>query len=206
VVHGSPHRTVCAIPSSKSGTLVSCESFLELDFCYLLEVDPSVVIYEDQPETIEYECDGKIRRYTADFRVIRRRPDGGEFTEMVEVKPAVFIIDDKPKWKALRDAFRKRGLRFRMATDVTIRRGHLVQNAKLLARYVGFRLGDEMTFRIGETLILAKPRTLGEMAAGLGLKKDWCVTLYAAIGAGLFTVSLDQPLGPSSEIRYERGA
>ena len=202
VVHGSPHRTVYTIPSRKVGTNVSCESLLELDFCYQLEVDPSVLIYEEQPETIEYECEGKIRKYTADFRVVRRLAGAGEVTEMVEVKPAVFIAKDKAKWRALRDTFSERGLKFRIATDLTIHRKHHVKNARQLYRYLGFKINDEVSFRIQEALTVIRPRTLGEMATCLDLNKDWCVTLYAAIGNGLFAVNFEQPLELSSEIQY----
>jgi len=46
------------------------ESSLERDFLLLLDFDPEVVLYEEQPVTINYHDDqGRRRRYTPDVLV-----------------------------------------------------------------------------------------------------------------------------------------
>ncbi len=57
------------MPSDKNGEHVWFESALERDFAILLEAHPDVSHYQEQPVTIEYDVEGKTRRYTPDFLV-----------------------------------------------------------------------------------------------------------------------------------------
>ncbi len=44
-------------PSIKMGRMIAFESLLERDFIYLLDYDPAVEWFEEQPLTIEYMSD-----------------------------------------------------------------------------------------------------------------------------------------------------
>lgn len=71
-------------PSRKAGRTVAFESRLERDHLFLLDADPDVVSFEEQPVTIHFQGQKHPRRYTPDCRVeYRSRP-----TELVEVKYA----------------------------------------------------------------------------------------------------------------------
>jgi hypothetical protein len=107
---------------------------LERDFVTLCRFDPDGLGIEEQPVTINWtDADGRQRRYTPDFRVVRRNS-----TEIVEVK---YRKDLWAKWSAYkpiylvaRDWASRQGMRFRIATDRRIRVPMLVNAKRLLPR------------------------------------------------------------------------
>src|SRR5258708_4261077 len=101
------------------------ESALERDFVTLATcADPTAKI-TSQPVTIRFGDGGRLRRYTPDFLV--RWSDGR--SDLVEVKYRTdlraFWTQLRPGFAAARDWAREHGVRFRIATDRSIRvRGH----------------------------------------------------------------------------------
>ena len=59
-------------PSLKMQRMIAFESLLERDFIYLLDYDAAVTWFEEQPLTIEYQHEGKLRHYTPDFHLVER--------------------------------------------------------------------------------------------------------------------------------------
>lgn len=59
----------CKFPSRKNGRLVHCEGLLELDAAYLFEANHRVASFREQPITITYPDDARLRRYTPDFEL-----------------------------------------------------------------------------------------------------------------------------------------
>ncbi len=112
------------------GEAVEHESALERDFVLLTRFrDPSAEI-TSQPITIAFESEGRMRRYTPDFRVVRR-----DQRELVEIK---YRADLRAQWARLRPAFEaarsaaeRTGERFRVVTESAIR-GPLLDNARRL--------------------------------------------------------------------------
>ncbi|WFU40264.1 hypothetical protein QA640_39725 [Bradyrhizobium sp. CB82] len=77
------------------GETVEHESALERDFVLLTRfLDPSAAI-TSQP--IEFESEGRSRRYTPDFRVV-----SSPGSELVEIK---YRADLRAQWSRLRPAF-----------------------------------------------------------------------------------------------------
>jgi len=56
-------------PSRKNNRVVHCEGLLELDAAYLFEVNPLVATFREQPITITYPDEARVRRYTPDFEL-----------------------------------------------------------------------------------------------------------------------------------------
>jgi len=54
-------------PSRKNGRMVHHEGLLELEAIYLFECSPCIIRYREQPVTIHYPDEAKLRRYTPDF-------------------------------------------------------------------------------------------------------------------------------------------
>lgn len=67
------------IPSSKNENGIWFESALERDFALILENNPDVLHYQEQPITLEYIVEDRTRTYTPDFYV--------EFHEDSGLKP-----------------------------------------------------------------------------------------------------------------------
>jgi hypothetical protein len=110
------------------------ESLLERDFVTLCRFDPDVRGIEEQPVTINWiDINGRRRRYTPDYRVIRRSG-----AEIVEVKYRSDLwtkwTDYRPGFVAARDWAVARGMRFRIVTERQIRTPKLSNARRLLPR------------------------------------------------------------------------
>jgi hypothetical protein len=126
-----------AVPTQKlerTIPMVHCESWIERDYAYLLEYDPMVEWYEEQPCKISYIFDRKEHYYVPDFSVFwrNRRPS------LVECKPVSKL--DEPenlrKWTAARLWCTQNHYTFVVITDASLRElGNLLPNIKLLASH-----------------------------------------------------------------------
>lgn len=105
--------------SRKNRRMVRCESLLEMHFLYLAEFARNVVSFDEQPVTIGYHLNGRMRRYTPDF-VLRWR-DGNQW--FVEVKPAELLAlpKNQEKFDAVSEHFRHRGDTFITISEREIR-------------------------------------------------------------------------------------
>lgn len=106
-------------PSRKNGRLVHCEGMLELDAAYLFEASPCVTRYREQPTSITYPDDGRIRRYTPDFELTLTT---GQVV-WVEIKPTSSLLMDEVRRKlsAIREHMRRRERAFDLLSDETLR-------------------------------------------------------------------------------------
>jgi hypothetical protein len=112
--------------------MVHCEGPNERDYVQLLEYDPMVVSFEEQPCTIEYIFDQNKRLYTSDFAVYWRHQQ----PSLVECKPESKMADSEnlQKWTAARLWCEQHHYTFMVVTDMALRRcDRLLENIKLLA-------------------------------------------------------------------------
>src|SRR5258708_29523779 len=82
--HGS--NIIGRYPSLKMGRMVAFESTIERDYIYLLDYEPAVTSFAEQPLTIDYFCDGTMFHYTPDFHAV----ENGQ-NVMVECKQIRFV-------------------------------------------------------------------------------------------------------------------
>lgn len=112
--------------------MVHCNGGIERDYAYLLEFDPMVLSYEEQPCKISYIFDQKKRSYTPDFAVYWRH----QLPSLVECKPVSKLndLENLRKWTAARLWCDQHHYNFVLVTDVALReRSSLLSNIKLLA-------------------------------------------------------------------------
>lgn len=133
---GMSVRSLRAIqPSEKNKRAVHAESSLERDAYCLLEFDPNVVEYVEQPLTIKYTEQGKERRYTPDFFA---RYAAGKPAQLVEVKYAEDLrinqAEFAQRFLAARQHAEAQGWEFSIWTEAEIRTPYL-KNAKFLLRF-----------------------------------------------------------------------
>jgi hypothetical protein len=125
----------------RSHRAVSFESALERDFYVLLDFDPTVAHFEEQPITITYHDPIGVRRtYTPDV-LVHYRPELAQRDH----RPVLYEIkyrddlrthwhDYRAKFKAARRYARTQGWVFRLITEREIRTPYLT-NAKFLRQY-----------------------------------------------------------------------
>ncbi len=132
-------------PSLKLGRMVAFESLIERDFVYLLDYEPSVEHYSEQPVVIRYQHANKKRQYTPDFRVIHK---GHSF--LFECKPQRFVDDpeNQIKFEVARLWCQGQGWTFRVVTDEHLASGWRIANIKLLTQFARYSIGPEIKGRI----------------------------------------------------------
>ena len=108
-------------PSLKMQRMIAFESLLERDFIYLLDYDANVTWFEEQPLTIEYQHEGKLRHYTPDFHLIEH-----DQHVLVECKPDHFVAtaDNQRKFAVAQAWCLACDWQFRIVTDAEVRAGY----------------------------------------------------------------------------------
>jgi hypothetical protein len=138
-----------AIPSSKSNRLHNFESSLERDFMRITEFDSNVAEFVEQPVLIEYENEGKLRKYIPDFLITYKHTT----TPGIWLKPLLVEIkyrEDlkknwvhyKPKFLAAMRFCDQKGWKFKILTEVEIRT-EFFENATFLQQYKNAQVNDE---------------------------------------------------------------
>lgn len=132
-------------PSAKMGRMIAFESLLERDFIYLIEYNPAVEWFEEQPLSIEYLHETRQLHYTPDFHLL----ECGQHV-LVECKPERFVETEENRRKfAVTQAWcADRCWEFRIITDQQIRSGFRLQNIKLLAQHARQKVDAVMRSQI----------------------------------------------------------
>ena len=195
---GGVKKNIGKTPSLKAKKNIWWESLLERDFAFLLEIDPDVVTYREQPFRLRYIIEGKVRHYTPDF--------------LVERKSKQQVVEVKSKTKASTEAFRlfylavepqmrKLGYEYVVVTDEMIRVQPLLENVKILRGYA------RTPFRPGHVVLCRKflheneGASIADLARALSDKDVTLPVIYALIYGGVLAVDLNQPLDPSNIVR-----
>lgn len=205
------------MPSRKLGRMVDAESSLERDFLFLLEKDPRVIFYEEQPLRVEYSGpDGRKRRYVPDaiahFGDWTGRPTGLQVVYEVKYRSELAKAwpDCKPKYRAAITVGRENGWRFRIVTEREIRTP-LLDNLKFLHFFARTESDFEPEFRerLTETLRKMGPTTPRDLlaAAYSAPEHRTAVTpvLWRLVGERAFATDLRRPLSMTSTIRLPEG-
>lgn len=128
------------ISRKQNSKIIQFESSLERDFIYLLEFDPEVYIYLEQPISIKYtDAIGKNHSYIPDF-LIRYRDQNRKDT-LVEIKYEEEAIRNKlinsEKTIKTHEFCKKNNLNFSIITEKEIRFSdpNYLSNIKFLSSY-----------------------------------------------------------------------
>jgi hypothetical protein len=171
--------------------MIYCESPLERDLACLLELDPDVLAFQEQPVRLEYVLDGTPHWHVPDF-AIRRSAS----RELVEVKPSRKAADPviAARTAALVHSLAPEGIRYLVLDEASIRAQPRLKNIKLLLRYRGTDLPEsareaaiDAVHREGLTLSIDE---LARLVPKLGR-----TGVYALIGQGVLLTDLSVPLG-----------
>ncbi|MCB1734035.1 MAG: TnsA endonuclease N-terminal domain-containing protein [Gammaproteobacteria bacterium] len=192
--------------AKRDGGRVAFESLLEKDFFMLLDADPQVREFREQPLEISYrDQQGTTRKYFPDVLVMRHAP--GE-TWLCEVKPRRQIArkwaELKPKFKAAIRYCKARGWRFRILTEKEIRTPYL-ENIRFLRGYL--RVPDRPQL---EDALRAKLNSMGEatpfeLLSSLSddewVRADYATSLWRLVATGDITVDLTTKIDTDTVLR-----
>jgi len=133
VVSRSRARSTGKYPSWKMSRMIQCESLNELNLARLLDADPEIAAFNEQPLTIYYSLNGTRHRHYPDFKVEWR--NGAQ--ELWEVKPTLkaTLPEVLERTRYLEYALPQVGYKYRLvvAEDVIVE--PQLENARTLLRY-----------------------------------------------------------------------
>ena len=119
VVRRSNHGHVFKFASKKCRRIIELESVLEYDRAILLEMDPDVLAFQEQPFRIDYADQGKIHKIFPDFLVERR--NGLLTVEEVKPEAKASLPEFSRRFSIERVLVAKRGYSFSVLTENEIR-------------------------------------------------------------------------------------
>lgn len=170
-------------PSQKMGRMVAWESVLERDAILLFEFSPGVARYQSQPELVFYpDSDGSVlRKYFPDFAVTLG--DGAEI--QIEVKPSSKLIrqKDADKYRAIAAHYQAQSRRYRILTELEIRREPLHANLKNLARHT--RPSETLEAAQRQVRLLLRNGPLPMNALGQDTTTAWRLLAYGYLRCDL---------------------
>ena len=183
-------------PSRKNGRLVHHEGLLELDAIYLLETSPQVIRYREQPTTITYPDEGRVRKYTPDLEVTLQ--SGARI--WAEVKPAVFLEREEIQHKLACVAahLMRSGQAFVILTDDVLRQEPRQTNLRTIC-HRAMRVRPSAAFaqsvlRRCEKDLPASLTRATQLLAAHGAEP------YSLLMAGLLRCRLDALLSPETQL------
>jgi TnsA endonuclease N terminal len=195
-------KIIGKFPSLKMGKTVWWESQLEQDYIYLLEFDPDVTSYQEQPQTISYTLNGKKRRYTPDFFVHR-----GCKRQIIEVKPEDQITKEKNVllFNSVAPIFNREGYEFTLVTEKAIRVQPRLANIKLLTRYARTPIDPQLQITCHEFFIGKHEARLSDVARSLAANNLEMHLVYSLLYWGILSFDLMEPIEANSYVRPSHG-
>jgi hypothetical protein len=184
-------------PSRKMGRMIHHEGMLELDAIYLFETSPQVTSYVEQPETIFYPDDKRLRRYTPDFFLTF----ASNRSILVEVKPYANAekTEMRHKLNCIEDHLKRQNREFLLLTDHVIRKEPFLSNAK----WIYHRATRIHKTRLSVQILLAQVSSRFPLSFtnAIDLLRPIQLDPFTLILQGHLQCHLDQPLSMSSPVQ-----
>jgi TnsA-like endonuclease N terminal len=197
------------LASRKHRCLIGFESTLEKDCYLLLEFDPQVERFEEQPVIITYDdATGKRHRYTPDGLIrYRRDGSGGRPDALGEIKYRHDLrehwLEYKPRFTAASRDAQQRGWRFRLVTAWDVRTPQL-NHARFLLRYRHQPVDAQDVRHVLRTLRalgITQPKTLMQACSGARDRQARLIpVLWHLVAHGRVGSDLGKPLSMWSAI------
>lgn len=187
--------------SIKMNAMLWFESLLEEAMMYLLDFDPDVQRFKEQPCHIRYRHEGKVHRYTPDLLVER-----SDEIQIIEVKPRNKATTERNVmlFRIISTICESGGYRFKVVTDETIMLQPRLNNIKALWSYARTPLAARHQIYCHEFLYKRGTACLGEVFGFFEKKGVPKQVVYALLYWGVLDFDLMEPIGPNSRIYLHR--
>lgn len=194
-------KVIGKFPSLKMNRTVRWESQLERDYIYLLEFDPDVLSYKEQPRTTSYHLDHKEHHYTPDFFVVRPGKQ-----QIVEVKPEHQAAKEEYQalFRAVAAIYHQEGHEFIVATDTMIQVQPRLDNIKQLTKYARATINPQHQIACHEFLTERDEVTLDDIIQHFAARAFEPQVIYALLYRGILAVDLMQSISLESSVYMPR--
>lgn len=186
-------KNIGKFASVKTGRVAWYESLLERDYMYLLDFDPQITYWHEQPFKIRYVFGGKTHYYTPDIEVHREakkqvvevksqeQVDSGEFD--ILFRSATSICDDE-------------GYEYIVATDRTIREQPKLESIKKLWKYARTPIVPQHQVLSAELFQVkdVEEVELGDLLAFISSRGVDKQVVYSMLFWGILNFDLKEPL------------
>lgn len=131
VVSRSRARGTGKFPSWKMGRMVEWESPYELKVFRIIDADPTILSFSEQPVVISFLMSGEVHRHYPDLAV--QRQSG---VELWEIKPRKDNVDaeTKARTELLSSALAEYGIRYELVGAAEFAQGSTLANAETLLK------------------------------------------------------------------------
>lgn len=183
--------------SVKMNIMLWFESLLEESMMYLLDFDPDVRWFKEQPCRIRYMHGVKAHRYTPDLLIVRRNE-----TQIVEIKPKEKVETEKFNllFHTVSSICERAGYGFKVFTEETILQQPRLNNIKALWSYARTPLYPQHQIYCQEFLYRAHSICLSEIIKLFQAKGVPKQAVYALLFWGALDFDLTEPISPNSRI------
>lgn len=131
IVTRSRARPTGKYPSWKLGRMAQWESSNELNAFQLLDANPAVIAYQEQPAVITYRLDGIVHKHVPDILVQYRH-----IRELWEVKPAAEAAHDDvaARTRLMEKSLPRLGFTYRMVLAENLAKNPSLSNVRTILR------------------------------------------------------------------------
>lgn len=193
-------KNIGKFASVKTGRVAWYESLLERDYMYLLDFDPEVTYWHEQPLKIRYVLDGKTHFYTPDLEV-----DRDAKKQLVEVKSQEQVESGKfdSLFAAATSVSKDEGYEFVIATDQFIRQQPRLDSVKKLWKYARTPILPQHQLLCGQFLQEKQSAEveLGDLIAFFKSKGVATQVVFALLFWGVLDFDLNQPLDQLTPVK-----
>jgi len=206
------YRSVTGLVASElNAKQTAFESTLERDFMLLVEFDPDVLSYEEQPVRIDYlSVDCQTRYYTPDILVTYRQTSTSTMLKpplLAEIKYRRDLFECwrelKPKFRAARHYAKGQGWIFKIITEVEIRTPYL-KNIKFLRQFqrcpVNLADADLLLQKVSDLQSTDPESLLSAVCPEARDRAQLLPTLWRLVARRTIGADLNQPLTMRSPI------
>ena len=161
LVHRGTQRPVFKVPSLKLDRSIHCESLLEHEAALLLDADPAVAEFTEQPVRLHFQvtADAEPASHIPDFAVLG---DGRlRFIEVKFEKDVDTSVSERTD--QLRDLLSRFDIGYELWTERHVRRGHAAENALRVLRRARYPTVDARELAALERLRSAKRLRLDQL-------------------------------------------
>ncbi|MVF14233.1 hypothetical protein FT643_19025 [Ketobacter sp. MCCC 1A13808] len=187
-------KVVGFFPSAKNNRQIAWESQLEKRACLLFEFSSGVLSYREQPITIFYPCEGKMRKYTPDFELLLTTKQ----RVFVEVKPAS-KLKDQELIKRLRNIsafWMQHDCHFIVITDEELNQPVRQHNLSFLRPHLKPACNRELVDAATKWLLQNQDATVQGLSEFTGSLNK----VYSLIAQGHIAIDLDKPISLETQL------
>jgi len=193
-------KNIGKFASVKTGRIAWYESLLERDYMYLLDFDPRVTYWHEQPFKIRYFLEGQTHSYTPDVEVHRDAKK-----QVIEVKSQVQVDSGRFDivFRSAASICADDGYEYLVVTDKMIRQQPKLENIKKLWKYARTPILAQHQLLVAEFFQVSKVEEveMGDLLAFFKSKGVGPQVVYAMLFWGVLIFDLMQPLNEFTPIK-----